>query len=430
MTAIEKRWINILKQEFKTELAMLSSDNYDDIAIDSRITLGIRSYRQDTDNEIDGALFPEISYSMRHFSAAGRGRIDNGILSDTTYSGRKTKYFAARLEEAYGLWQLGKMNLMIGRFGECWSPFFNRSLIVSNNPYTYEKINFSFQTKHISFKSLFSKLDNLQNAVRYFSAHRLDIKLNNGMNFGISESVVYGGVNQPVEWVYLNPFNIFAASQLNDKKEANESVALDFFMPFKKINLRGQILIDDFILDGPDKPAPNRKTSSDRLGFLFGVQLNRIGIGESQISMTYERVGSYTYNVKQKRPWQAYTYHERGLGSSKNDHDLWTINYQFFGIPKFIMALELFFDRQGQRTLQSNDFEDSTFVKLPFPSGLVQKKIGCFVSTFYQPTTTLSADLILGFNSFRQYKHLSKNKFFFVGSIGFNWIIQYSREIK
>ncbi|MBX7151365.1 capsule assembly Wzi family protein [bacterium] len=431
LSQAELFWIKSLKEEFHSELLLLDSDhNFENVQLDSRVTGTMNTYRFNGDNEIDWALFPEINYSMKHFSVSARGRVDNGILNDTTYSGRTTQYLAARLEDAYGFWQFGKMNFGIGRYAENWSPFPDRSLILSGNPYTYDKINFSFQTKHIAFRSLFAKLDNIQNATRYFSAHRLDIKLNNGMNFGITESVVYGGVNQPIELVYLNPFSIFAAAQLNDKKEANENVALDFFIPIKQFNFKGQLLIDDFILDGADKPAPNRKTSSDRLGFLFGFQVNDIGIREAQINIEYERLGSYTYNVKQKRPWQAYTFLERGLGATNNDQDNWTLSCRYFGFPKFIFSIEAVFAREGERTLQSNDFEDSTFVKLPFPSGKTQDKMAISFNTFYQPFPRLTADATIGLSRFKKYNHLSKNKNFLEASVGINWIIQYSKSIQ
>jgi hypothetical protein len=201
----------------------------------------------------------------------------------------------------------------------------------------------------------------------------MDIRFRNGMQFGLMESVVYGGPGAGVELAYLNPFSLFANAQLNEGKEANENLALDVYIPVGTFRLLGQVLIDDYILDGPDKPAPNRKTSSDRLGWLLGIRV--LDISRSRLELRYERVGSYTYNVKQKRPWQSYTYESRGLGYPSNDADTWTLFHTYYPSARVIVESSVGYTRQGERTLQSNDFEDSTFVKLPFPSGIVKRSL-------------------------------------------------------
>jgi hypothetical protein len=213
-------------------------------------------------------------------------------------------------------------------------------------------------------------------------------------------------------------------AQLNDRKEANENLAFDFFIPLRPFNLSGQILIDDFILDGADKPAPNRKTSSDRLGFLFGIQGNDLIIKQSQWTILYERISSYTYNVKQKRPWQSYTYDGRGLGNENNDRDTWELNIKYFSIPKWIFDADLSFMRQGTRNLSSNDFEDSTFVNRPFPSGVVQRNLHFSAGALYQHSNTISLQAFVGFDNFSNFEHIAKrnNQFLFY-ELRLKWIL-------
>jgi hypothetical protein len=429
LSVSEKYWVKILKIEFDTEIRHLTiATGEQETFTKINTEFGFKNYTQYHHLETDAYVNPEVNFITAHLAVAMRGRIDNGLLNDPAYTGRKTDWLAARLEDGYGIFSLGKLNLFAGRTAQNWGPFPDKSLILSGNPYTYDQVGLNFATKHIAFHSTFAKLNSVtyngQPSDRYFSAHRLDLKFNNGINLGFSETVIYGGLGQSIEFSYLNPFSIFMNAQLNDRKEANENLAFDFFIPLRPFNLSGQILIDDFILDGPDKPAPNRKTSSDRLGFLFGIQGNDLIIKQSQWTILYERIGSYTYNVKQKRPWQSYTYDGRGLGNENNDRDAWELNIKYFPIPKWIFDADLSFTRQGSRNLSSNDFEDSTFVKRPFPSGIVQRNLHFSAGALYQHSNTISLQARVGFDNFSNFEHMAKrnNQFLFY-ELRLKWIL-------
>jgi len=400
----EKHWIDLLRTEFASEMDYLDGQTGTANTLFKVHTNGT-FYKMLESTRKDFFINPEINYHYGRVAASVRGRIDNGILHDPTYTGRKTDLVAARVEDGYGLWQAEHVYFLVGRFTSNWSPIPNRSLILSDNPYTYDKLQFGFQTKHIAFQTILAKLDNEGPANRYFSAHRLDLKLNSGINVGLTETVIYGGINQGVDLSYSNPFLIFAEAQLNDHKEANENIALDVFVPYKKLNFRGQLLIDDFILDGVSQPPPNRKTSPDRLGWLFSAQFNDLFFQNSQAELTYERLGSYTYNVKQKRPFQSYTYYAKGLGAPGNDGDALDLTFRYFPIPKYIFSASVFWARQGERSLASNDFEDSSFVKLSFPSGTVQKTLGLRLNALYQHSRQLFAEAEVGIDNIYHYLH-------------------------
>ncbi|MBL7959762.1 hypothetical protein JNL27_05930 [bacterium] len=428
LTPAEKYWIELLRKEFATEITFLDSDNNKEVAVSVKTSSGTSNYYQDNHFESDFYVNPEITYTMNHLGISLRGRIDNGLLSDPAYSGRKADWVAARLEDGYGVLKFGQLGFFIGRASHNWAPFSDQSLILSDNPYTYDQFGLNFETKHIAFHSTFAKLNSIASggltAERFFSAHRLDLKFDNGINLGFSETVVYGGPNQSIEFSYMNPFSIFMNAQTNDGKEANENLAFDFFIPLRQYNFKGQLLIDDFILDGSNDPAPNRKTSSDRLGFLFAVQGNDILLQNTHWTLQYENVGSYTYNVKQKRPWQSYTYEGRGLGNEANDRESWNLHFKYFPMRKWIFDLDANFAKQGERNLASNDFEDSTFVKLPFPSGVVEKSFSLSISALYQHSTQLSLQGLLGFENVYNFDHLlTRDKHNFNINLRIQWIL-------
>lgn len=392
----ERQWLALLMAEFKAELDAVAAQHSDTEY--GRTSLELRTQWNQTGSHSDiyPSVYPEVSWRSGNMVISGRGRIDRKLLDDSTYSGRKTDLFAARMEDGYGVFSGGRWSLMIGRLSRSWSPFPNESLVLSANPYSYDHLAFSYQSRHFSFQSVFAELDDYQTASRYLSAHRLDVRFSSGVAVGFAESVVYGGSGERIRLGYLNPFTIMANAQLNDHLEANQTFSADVYLPFRSFVLRGQVLIDDLILDGADQPMPNRKTSPDRLAYVLGLTVNDLLFPQTQTVLSYRRIGSYTYNVKQKRPWQGYTYQGRGLGSETNDMDECSLRVTYLSSLPVLVFVDLSLQRLGERRLNSHDFEDSTFVKLPFPSGIVKKTAGLSISALYRPSIHTAVSAMIG----------------------------------
>ncbi|MCB0834873.1 MAG: hypothetical protein KDC45_15495, partial [Bacteroidetes bacterium] len=384
----ERHWIHLLNEELSSH-----SNNQADNNVILRANGSTGAALQNKTYDGDIAFEPEITLSSPYFAGSLRGRIDNDLIDDPTYTGRRSNLVGARVEDGYGLLQWGAGSFYIGRVANIWSPFPDRSLIVSSNPYTYDQIGFAFQTRYFALRAFHAQLSDQNGIHRYLAAHRLDVRLPHNIQLGFTESVLYGGPNQQTDLSYLNPFTVFLSIQLNDKKEANELLAFDAYVPFGRFAFKSQILVDDFILDGANDPAPNRKTSNDRLGFIFGLQGADLLMPGSVTELRYERVGSYTYNVKTTRPWQSYTQNSRGIGAGANDYDAWLLQHRYFPLPAFVFSADISFGRSGERSLASNTFVDSTFVKLPFPSGQVQKRISFGIGVSYIHSSTWNSRL-------------------------------------
>lgn len=398
----ERTWFRMLSKEFLMRGHPDSAATY--LYTEWKATSD--GYRRQEDTRFDYAVWPEIRLVTDYVAISGRGRIDRALTHDSTYSGRKAGQVAARLEDGYGVVCWRGLSMLVGRLNRHWSPVESSSLVLSSNAYSYDQIAFGYRSRHVALNSVFTRLNDLGTAQRYFSAHRLDIRLNNGINFGFTETVVFGGINQGMELAYANPFTIFANAQLNDKKEANEVLAFDVFVPFRRYLFKGQFLVDDFILDGADQPAPNRKTSPDRLGLQLELTANDVLFKACQWTVGYTRIGSYTYNVKQKRPWQSYTANERGLGYAVNDFDRLSLTWRGMGFDNFILSATIGYDRQGARSLSSNDFEDSTFVRLSFPSGTVERRSWMVTTCRYQKSPSLVLTASLGLERMTNRRHV------------------------
>lgn len=398
----ERTWCRMLSTEFLIQGNSDTADTY--LHTEWRATTD--GYRRHEDNGFDYAAWPEVRLVTDHVAMAGRGRIDRALIHDSTYAGRKAGPMAARLEDGYGMVCWRGLSMLVGRLNRNWSPLSSSSLVLSSNAYSYDQIAFGYRSGHFALNSVFARLNDIGAAQRYFSAHRLDIRLNNGMNFGFTETVVFGGINQGMELAYANPFTIFANAQLNDKKEANEVLAFDVFIPFRRYLLKSQFLVDDFILDGAGQPAPNRKTSPDRLALQVELTANDLLFTACQWTLGYTRVGSYTYNVKQKRPWQSYTATERGLGYAVNDFDGVYLTWRGLGLNHLILSATIGYDRQGARSLASNDFEDSAFVRLSFPSGIVERRHWLVTACRYQKSPSLALTASVGLERLTNRRHV------------------------
>lgn len=400
----ERAWFQLLQREFRVELDQLDETATTRIGASASSDFSV----DDKKTDFDGRTDISVEHVMPHFTMSARGRIDGSLIDDTTYDGRHSRYVGARMEDAVGFFHTRHLFAYIGRFSESWGPFENRSLILSSHPYSYDKIGLGFRSTRIAFHSFVAQLDDIAGARRFITAHRLDIRLPREIQLGLSETVIYGNPGQHIDFAYLNPFTLFADAQLNDKKEANENISIDAVWPTRRIITRFQFLIDDFILDGPGDPPPNTKTSPHRLGWAGSVTLHDVGINQSRVEIFYSRLGTHTYNVKSKRPWQSYTYRDRGLGWPYNDGDQVTLSLTYLGVSSWLFETEWSYRRQGQRRLLSNDFDDSTFVKSPtYPSGVVQKTLASAWRAVYQPNYFFDVRAAVMFNLIRNKNHVT-----------------------
>ncbi len=434
LTSAEKQWRIWLEQEFQDELKSLDGGSVDS-RLEARLNAQFSETGRNSSWQTNYFINPEVNVLTSHLAVATRGTIDRSFQRDPSYTGYKTSLVGARVTDGYGLFQFSRLEFFVGRFAENWSPILHKSLILSDNTLTYDKLGFQFTTKRLSFRSFFAKLDNYQQATRYFSAHRFDLLFNNGIQFGFSETVVHGspqGRKMPINLSYLNPFEIYADVQHNDKQEANEMISIDAFIPYRQWNFRGQFLIDDFILDGADKPPPNRKTSPDRLGFLFALQHHNFLVDNSQWTLTYERIGSYTYNLKSNRPWQSYTFQNRGIGNLANDRDSWTLAIGYFAISKILIDANMTYDRQGQRTLFSHDYDETNPIVVgKFPRGIVEKQVAVKLNTFYRHSRIVSGGVEIGSDFISNHKHVKgSNKTLFNARIQINYLLDHSFSLE
>jgi len=206
-------------------------------------------------------------------------------------------------------------------------------------------------------------------ANRYLSGHRIDWIVNDRIELGLSELVLYGGEARSMEWYYMNPLLPYYASQWNSDQDDNVLVSADFAVrPVDGLKLYGQFLVDDFSYSGDDPNA---------LGYIAGFYASDpLGFSGTDFRAEYTRVDTYAYTHRVTE--NQFTHYGWVIGHNLGPD----ADYLLMELGRMInvdMSLKLSyaFERQGVHTVRSR-LHGEDYEQMEFPSEPVeqQHKIG------------------------------------------------------
>jgi hypothetical protein len=321
---------------------------------------------------------------------------DSRYYDDPLYPWLKNRGISARFSEAFLQFNFNCGFLRAGRINRNWSPFADRSLILSNYPYSYDGFELALFSNFFEFRHFFTafpqeniSLDlDIDGYSRYLTAHSLNFILGKFGSIGFSESVVFTRKSGFPDIQYINPVSVYFTTNTNGEGSGNLMLCTQWKLhPFTdKIDLLGQILLDDIQVDnnGPQDMEPNHWAGD------FGiVARNILPLNlKHAFSLEYRYCSRWLYTVSDNcsNRGERYTYLGKSLGYPLNDSD--SLNLSFlFGIKKQIAAnADFFYSRIGENRTSSywNDTKDSTKtpgalgyrIEPKFPSGVVQRTIG------------------------------------------------------
>ncbi len=289
---------------------------------------------------------------------------------------------------AYIRWQSQGFYFLIGRQALKWGPSPQVSLLLGDNSPFFDQIRLGFKMGRLRFISLSTVLDDLGGAHRYLSAHRIEVRPQQGLSLGLSEVVLYGGKGRQPELSYLNPLPIYYGGQFNHREDDNILLGGDFSWYFHWGRIYGELLIDDFQYDFHSEPQ--------QIGIDGGIDLTtRTGV---RFNLEYTRVNNWVYG--QNRPWNRYTYRGRIIGWEMGPDadqlfsallyplraDLWT-------------RLSLRLRRKGEGRVDTSQQSAVPWPK-SFPSGRVERnfllggEVGYFPRPFLQLTFGLGVEVL------------------------------------
>ncbi|MDZ7331720.1 MAG: capsule assembly Wzi family protein [candidate division KSB1 bacterium] len=335
------RWmLDLLSREF------LRRDHWTDerlLRIDSGLWLdesvlkdsrGVRFYTQ---------LRSQIGVHWKNRLAFYNGiRLDQSLLDDPLYPGKRWRGFAGYTEQAYVRFSFDDFrktnidfSLTLGRDFLNWGAGKTGRLLFSDHAQPLDQLKIDLAYKGIQFYVLAAQLEKWQlsdslakmygtrRANRYISAHGITIAIKNRFFIGLTEALLYGGPDAPWELKYHNPMLYYHGELLNGGgTDGNGFLYLDFdFYPWPNWELYGEILVDDYQLEKkiPIDLEPNE------FGFILGGQLARLlGISGSRIGVEYVRIANRTYNSWQE--WEKFVHFNRPIGYCLgNNFDRWQV---------------------------------------------------------------------------------------------------------
>ncbi len=308
-----------------------------------------------------------IYYKSKHLTLANQVTFDENYKNDRFFAGDLSEsehWLYGRINEAYLNLNFSNFDFFIGRTKRNWGPIGEKSLILSNNPYSYDHLLFNYTTNSLKFSLIYAQLENLDalskeqsdaqvefvnDARKYMVGHRLDWRIKNNLQIAFTEMATYGGHGRDFELAFMNPTNFYYPIQRNDRKQMDGFWAMDiFYKPVPRLSVYTQFLIDDIIVN--NEPGQNdRARYPDRFAAMLSIRNGDAFIKGLNIGLTYVRVWNRTY--QSKYTYENYHYRGLGLGYPCAGCEEIKLKMAYWGFFPFFFQNELIYGRYGDVAL-------------------------------------------------------------------------------
>ena len=309
---------------------------------------------------------------------------DSDLSKDSTFEGREWRGMSAFTEQGYMQYESTRFTVLFGRDFKRWGIGKRSTLLISDHSRPMDQLSAELSIGPVELSFIAAELDKLEGMRRFLSAHRVDININNSLNIGISELLIYGGENASPVAAFTNPALVFHGENLNDASQSNTLGSIDvLWYPKRNWRISGAILIDDIQLDNKEL----EDLEPNEIGLIVGVQkANPFGFDGVDSWVEYVRITNRTYTTPNIE--ETLKHRNRPIGYFLgNDFDSWEFGTSSWlkegikislsltlrrdgegGIDKLFMTPWLDKDIEGNPvyTIESGYSED-------FPTGVVQE---------------------------------------------------------
>ena len=300
------------------------------------------------------------------------------LKQDPDFHGDTGEWVSAYFMDAYALYNASdKLTLFSGRTARNIGIPNEYGLFLSDNPYPYDLFGFTAKGKKLQYSWYTGRLNNMHGidiagvaipegetelTNRFLAFQRLDIKLSNIFQIGLSEAALYGGPWQSFSGPYLNPMNFYYLSQRNQIVLMNGSWQLNaFYLNPKRWALYIDLYIDDFIINN-DEGIDDRAVHPDRLALMAKMSFPNLLISRSVSSIRYVRIWNETY--VSYRNYENWVYFNKGLGFPKRSFESLKFQTSFFENKRWQATFSIEFWQHGDRLLLTT-FLDEANIEFP-----------------------------------------------------------------
>ena len=405
-----------LTREFERELAILSEAETGH-RLRMRGAAQLRAPR--TDSKIspayEGAFYYDVGRRIALYKEFEVGKFSEKYPIETRSASRRLKSwhsgYTADFKRVYIRCPVSKFDVTIGRDQIYWGTGFRGAVGISDNSPPFDLIVLTGQLGRVKSTAFTAQLDQMWHdqdgparrylANRYLAGHRLDWQVNDRVEVGISELIVYGGDARGVEWQYFNPILPYYASQYNSDTDDNVMFLLEGAVrPVDGARLYGELLIDDFQYSETNDP--------NAIAWLAGGECNGL-LASKKLSVRgeYARVNrwAYTHLVQENQFTHFGSFIGHRIGT---DADTFYLEGGYLINADATFALFYEFERQGEAGVEDR-FRNEDTESIPFPSGVVERRDGAGFRLVYEPLRSWQLDIA--------YQHvITRNKGHHIGA--------------
>ncbi len=347
-----------------------------------------------------------INAQTHRFSACVRAAGEQWYKSapDSVYPWKQDRAAAVRFSDQYVKTDFEHFTAGIGRLNWFWGPFKRRSLVLSDNAFSFDHLFLQLQWRWMKLSQVTGELNRTIDIHRYITLHRLDLKLWRGLEVGLFESVLYQGENRGYSLRYVNPVGIYFLEQMNNQliyeEDGNSLIGFDFSWRQRVANVRMQAIVDDFQVDNEDGGDQEPPAVGGIVGFdLFapGPLFGR----DRYLTFEFTKLTNRVYNTLD--PDERYTYYSTGLADPNNDFENYYLSYTIRTSPPFAVWKPFIeFNRQGEGRINKNWGTVTEGGNLGFrdektPTGVVDESLTFGLETSYRPRPAIGVGFTLGY---------------------------------
>jgi hypothetical protein len=319
------------------------------------------------------------------------------------------------LKADFGMGGACSAEIFFGRLARNWSPELGQSLILGGQARSFDHLALTLRTRRLVLSHLVAQLDGMTyrtapsvpyvRARRFLTAHRLDIRVRDGLRFGITETTVYGGEHAGFDLALMNPLTSYRLTGIEDGADHsnNTLIALDgVWIAADRLTFSGQFLFDDFL---------HSSRIQDRWAADIGLDWrDPPGLGGATAGLRATVASSFVYNTFQ--PFERYLLNGRPLGAPLGN-DYWLAS----GYLRKFLSSNLDFKVQLSRLERGSGRISAPIAPLldsaglPFPTSPVERRTAASLQVRWQPVDWAHLAAEGGFLSERdRYNHPGVNR--------------------